>query len=136
MQPQQTQSFNKTEKLCNDKLIQRLFFRGRSFFVYPFKVIWVYVDDNDRFEGKYPAKVLLTVSKKRFKHAVKRNRIKRLMREAYRKNKYFLYDKLSSNNRKIALAFVYTAKDILDYHETKKKINLSIQRLCQEIDKL
>ncbi len=133
MQPQHPQSFKKTERLCSEKLIRKLFSGDSSFFTYPFKVIWVYVDDNDKFEGEYPAKVLFTVSKKRFKLAVQRNRVKRLMREAYRKNKHLLYNKLSLNKRKIALAFVYTANDILDYHETKKKINLSIQRLCEEI---
>lgn len=136
MQPRPSQSFKKTERLCNVKLIKKLFTTGSSFFEHPFKVIYVLIDDNDRFDGGFPAKVLFTVPKRKFKLAVHRNKLKRLMRESYRKNKYILYDALNLKKHKIALAFIFTGSTIPDFHHVEKKINQSILRLSQNIDKL
>jgi ribonuclease P protein component len=136
MQPRPSQTFKKAERLCNVKLINKLFTSGSSFFEYPFKVIYVFVDDNDRFDGDYPAKVIFTVPKRKFKLAVHRNKVKRLMRESYRKCKHELYDHLNLKKHKIALAFIYTGNTIPNFHQLEKKINLSIQRLSQNIDKL
>ena len=75
--------FNKKERLCSSKLIEELSKNGRSFLVYPFKVIWLTTE----FEDQVPAKILFAVAKKRHKKAVARNKIKRLLRESYRINK-------------------------------------------------
>src|SRR5580698_8922914 len=78
-----TYTFTKEERLCNKKLIHELFHKGSSFLCYPFKVSWLAVAEPQQF----PAQVLLSVSKKRFKHAVDRNLLKRRIREAYRLGK-------------------------------------------------
>ena len=127
------QTFAKVERLCNKSLIDKLFTRGRSFFQYPFKVVFVHVDANDKFSGEYPAKVLISVSKRHFKKAVDRNRIKRLVRESYRKNKVLLYNELEKSDLKLTIGILFTGKTIPTYHETEKKIINIIHRLILEL---
>ncbi len=78
----QKYTFKKEERLCSVKLIQSLFHNGSSFVVYPFRVVW-----KVQIKPESGTQVLISVSKRRFKHAVTRNRIKRVMREAYRLEK-------------------------------------------------
>ncbi len=129
------QTFSKAEKLCNKKLIDKLFTRGASFFNYPFKVIYFYAEANDSFTANYPAKILFTTSKKRFKKAVDRNRIKRLLRESYRKNKSPLYEALDKKGLKLAIGLIYNSKELPLYSEVEKKIIAIIHRLTLEINK-
>ena len=119
-------TFQKKERLCKRKLIKHLFSHEvEKFFVYPFKVAYLPSD----FPENIPVKVLIVVSKKYHPHAVKRNYIKRMMREAYRKNKHILYECLSSKNTQIALMLNYTEQDILTYKKIEGKIILTLQRL-------
>ena len=77
------QTFRKNERLCRKTSIDELFSKGQSFFVYPFKISWIIAQED---EGS-PAQVLISVPKRNFKKAVKRNQIKRLIREVYRKER-------------------------------------------------
>ena len=86
------------------------------------------------FESKYPAKVAFSVPKKIFKRAVKRNLLKRRMREAYRLNKLPLYEFLTINNIKISLLFVYLAKDIKSFSEIEDNMLNLIKQLKDMID--
>lgn len=122
------QTFKKEERLCSRTLIKELFDNGSSFTVYPFKAIW----ENTTFEEHYPVKVIISVSKRNFKRAVDRNRIKRLIREAYRKNKIILYEALKRHDKKCLLAIIYTAKHEMSYKEIELKIILTLQRLIKE----
>lgn len=103
--------------------------KGKSFASSPFRVVWLQTG----FPGKYPASVLFSVSKKKIKTAVSRNRIKRRMREAYRKNKHILYEPMLPAGKKIALAFIYTSSAESLYTDIERKIILSLQRLAEEI---
>lgn len=129
-----SQTFTKDERLCRQRVIQKLFSSGISFFEYPFKVIFIDVDKNELIQGKYNAQCLFSVSKRIFKRAVQRNHVKRLMREAYRKNKFLLYEKLESEERKIALAIIFTGKIIPEYAWLEVKIINIIKRLTQELN--
>src|ERR1700761_5989227 len=105
-------TFKKEERLCNKKLIEKLYHNGSSFLCYPFRVAWLPVDALT----PYPAQVLFSVSKKRFKKAVDRNQIKRRMREVYRLNKQLsFYDVLVEQDKHIVLSLGYIGKDIADY---------------------
>lgn len=130
----QSQKFSKTERLCRHRVIQKLFSDGISFFEYPFKVIFIDVDKNEMIQGKHPAQCLFSVSKRIFKKAVQRNTVKRLMREAYRKNKTLLYERLESEDRKIAIALIFTGKTIPEYAWLELKIINIIKRLTQELN--
>jgi ribonuclease P protein component len=129
------QTFTKTEKLCSKMLTDKLFKKGKSFFIYPFKVIYRVVDDNDKFTGSYPAKILVSVSKRNFKRAVDRNHIKRLVRESYRKNKGLLYETLDRKEVKITIGIIFTGKQSPTYAEIEKKIIQVIHRLILDFKK-
>lgn len=75
------------------------------------------------------------VSKKKFKQAVLRNRIKRRVREAFRKNKLPLNAYLEKNNKSMLLGLIYTGETILPYQETERKLILILQRLIEQDEK-
>ena len=115
-------SFTKEERLCNKRLIDELFHNGSSFLCYPFKVSWMTVSQPQEF----PAQVLFSVPKKRFKSAVDRNLLKRRMREAYRLNKeQYLYSSLITIDKRIVFSVGYIGKEIADsdlIHEKMLKL--------------
>ncbi len=86
------------------------------------------------FEAKQPAKAAFSVPKRIFKRAVKRNLLKRRMREAYRLNKLPLYEFLTINNIKISLLFVYLAKDIKSFGEIEDNMLDIVKQLKDKID--
>jgi ribonuclease P protein component len=122
-----TQGFKKQERLCSKKSIDILFAEGLSFYVNPLKVKW----KNEEFNVNFPAKVLIVVPKRYFKKAVIRNKIKRQLREAYRKNKNILIDCLLIQQKSVSMAVIYTGKDISAYNAIEDKIILILQRLKQ-----
>ena len=79
----------------------------------------------------HPVELLISVSKRNFKRAVDRNRIKRLIREAYRKNKEILYNGLCERDKTLLLGLIYTPKTILKYKDIDRKIILILQRLIK-----
>ena len=125
-------TFKKEERLCNKKLIDKLFHNGSSFLCYPFKASWLLIDEPMQF----PVQILFSVSKRRYKHAVDRNLIKRRMRDVYRLNKQkHLYDTLNSSNKKIVLSVGFIGKEIAEYDFSEKKMLKLLTQLCDEISK-
>lgn len=121
------QTFGKKEKLCSKSAIDKLFNEGSSFFISPIKVLMLcspsQVDE--------PVKVLITVPKKYLRNAVDRNRIKRLIRESYRKHKSLLANWKKADTE-VALAFIYTSKKLISYKETESTIERILQRILQQ----
>ena len=124
-------SFRKDEILRKKKLIDRLFAEGQSFFAYPFKVVFL---ENPVPESAYPVQILISVGKRSFKNAVDRNRVKRLIREGYRRHKHQLYEHLANSSGKYMLALVYTPGTIMPATDIELKIKHILSRLCNEID--
>ena len=122
------QTFKKEERLRDKKSINELFEKGSGFYIAPFKVVWI----ETTIENEFPARILITVSHRNFKKAVDRNRIKRIIREAYRKNKSILYERLNGSAKKIAFMLIYTREIIIPYKEVEDKIILILQRLAKE----
>jgi len=122
------QTFRKEERLHGKKQINRLFEEGDSFFKYPFRVFYLKEQTN---EPGLP-KVLISVSKRHFKKAVDRNKIKRRIREAYRKNKTPFAGWCINNRATVLLGLIYTGKTILSYAEIEKKIILILQHLIEQ----
>jgi len=125
------QTFRKDERLRKKILIAKLFQEGSSFFVYPFRVTWIPA----AVPGKNPAQVLISVPKQVMRKAVNRNKLKRRMREAYRKNKNILYEFLRENQGSLILCLTYTSKEILPYDLLQEKIIVLLQRLRIEYAK-
>ena len=112
------QTFSKEERLHEKKIIKELFEKGRVFYLGPFKVVWIHCE----YEGKYPAKVLISVPARNFKKATDRNYIKRMMREAYRKNKNIIYDAWEAPQSRIVFMLHYSEKIIISFNEVENKI--------------
>lgn len=98
-------SFPKKEKLKSKKLIEQLFAEGIGVTNYPIKLVYL----KTNFEDDSKCKVGVTASKRNFKSAVKRNRIKRLMRESYRLNKHLIFNNIEGN---FAFMFLYLGKEM------------------------
>ena len=120
------QTFTKAERLCSKILIDKLVQTGKSFNSFPFRVVWLEITENIA-----PVQVVISVPKRIFKTAVDRNRLKRLIREAYRRNKELLYDQL--NDKKILLMLIYTSKTKIEYHDMEEKLAETLERLFKNI---
>lgn len=118
------QTFSKAERLTSKILFERLVKNGNFFTVFPFKAIWL----EQKEDSTFPVQLAISVSKKRFKKAIDRNRIKRLTREAYRRHKQNLYEAFEGK-KKIILLLVFISSEIPEYKEVEDKIKLIIQRL-------
>jgi ribonuclease P protein component len=121
------QTFTKAERLCSKVLIDKLVEKGNPFQCFPFKLTWL-----EAQESEVPVQIIIGVPKRIFKRAVDRNKLKRRMREAYRKNKMILYDHL--NNKKILLMLIYTGKTIVDYKEIEEKLMLALNQLNKKLN--
>jgi len=123
-------TLKKEERLCNKRLIDGLYHNGSSFLCYPFKATWCLSD----MPAPFPAQVLFAVSKKRFKLAVDRNRVKRLMREAYRLSKHDqLYVYLAASQKNIVFSVGYIGKEIAPFNLIEKKMSKLLKQLCTSI---
>src|SRR6188472_1874814 len=107
------QTFRKSERLCSRKILETLAAKGRSIHLSPFRLVWLI----STLTKDVPAQIAFAVPKRLFKKAVDRNRIKRLMRESYRKNKSQLYSLISDRGVNVALLLVFTGKEMVDYQE-------------------
>ena len=121
--------FPKKQKLCGEKVIERLFANGKSISEKPFRAIWNFEKNNDQVF----VKSLIVVSKKRLKLAVDRNVLKRRIKEAYRLQKKQLECFLEGTNQQLNLAIIYQEEEILDYKTLEEKINLLLSRLIKEL---
>jgi len=119
-------TFKKEERLCSKKIFEELATGKNSFFSHPVKLIWL---NRATLPCDVPVQAAFTVPKRLFKKAVDRNRIKRIMREAYRLNKNDLYEYCNLNNKKFALLFVYVAKDSPNFNLMQEKLILLLQRV-------
>jgi ribonuclease P protein component len=122
-------TFRKAEKLCSQKIISALFQPGFFISKPPFRINVLFTDLPVK---AVPAQVVFVVGKKRFKRAVDRNRIKRLLREMYRKKKHEVYEALQAKHKTAALALFYTGTEMLTIG-SEKEFNLLITKLIHEI---
>ena len=120
--------FSKQERICNRNDFQFLISHGKSFFSYPFRCVFL------QAEADMPlVRIAVSVSKKRFKHAVDRNRVKRLMREAYRLEKTFLYQHLQEQPVKLDMLVIYTESKILNYQQFRKSMRGMMKKATGEL---
>ena len=100
---------------------------SRSFSIFPLRVVWLPVEKLDA-----PVSILVSVSKRRFKRAVKRNRVKRQIREAYRLNKTCLLTPLAEKGRRLAIAFIYLSDELMDSALIEEKMKVALVRIAEK----
>lgn len=127
-------TLGKEERLCSRKLIDSLFKGGGSRAMSGFPLRMVYAV-TERHEGELAAQILVSVPKRCFKRAVKRNRIKRLVREAYRLNKHILADALERHEPQMSatMAFIYTDSHLHDYATVEQRVRNLLTRLSERL---
>lgn len=116
--------FGRKEKLKSRKQIEELFLNGKNFSVFPLRVTYQFLPSDETI-----VQVGVTAGKKYFKKAVDRNRIKRLIREAYRLQKKDLVEALKQKGQKGFLFFMYTDKTIASFSTVKEAMNKALKRL-------
>ena len=115
--------FSKKERLCSNSDIERLFEENNYFIHEKIKVYWNFIlSEENNIE------VLFSVPKKITPKAVNRNKIKRLIKESFRKNK-----NLIKNKNKLQLAFVYLSPEIPNFNSLEEKIKVILQRLNNQL---
>ena len=121
-------TFRKRERMVSNLLIEALFDSGKSRSVSAFPLRAVY-QTSERREGSAPVQVLISVPKKRFHHAVDRNRVKRQIREAYRRHKELLWQQIP-DDKMVLLGFVWLSDRHSPTAEVEKRIVSILQRIA------
>jgi ribonuclease P protein component len=116
------------ERLKSRKSIEQLFREGKSFSLFPFRVLYLV-----NTSATPSLQTGFTVSSKYFKKAVDRNRVKRLMREAYRLQKQDLKDRSREQNINLAVFFMYVGKELPEYDLVFSKTGAAMKRLIKII---
>ena len=122
-------TFRKRERMVSNLLIEALFENGSSQSVSAFPLRAVY-QTVERREGHAPVQILISVPKKRFKHAVDRNRVKRQIREAYRQHKQLLWERLA-DHQEMLLGFIWLS----DRHYPTRDVESRVVRILEKVKK-
>lgn len=123
-------TLHKAERLNSKLAIENLFSgRAKSLSVFPLRAVFIPVEINENT----PAAILISVPKKRFKRAVKRNRVKRQVREAYRKNKHELSHFLRERHSGVHLAFIYLDDKLRPSEEIECKVKILLDRVMDRL---
>ena len=122
-------SLSRGERLKSVVKTQKLFLKGKSFKIFPFHVYYRLSNNAEIIKNQF----VISVGKHFFKHAVDRNRMKRLVREAYRKNKQLVYLLSEEKNVFFNVGFVYKSSSKLDYVEIEKIVIQALNMLKEKI---
>lgn len=120
-------TFNKIERLCSKKIIDRLFLEGSSVFSFPLKMVYI----ETQLPAIVPVQAGFSVGKRNFKLAVQRNLIKRRMREVYRLNKAEFYKEMGE--KQVAVFFIFTGKTIPEYNQIEVAVKKGIKKILSEL---
>jgi ribonuclease P protein component len=123
-------TFNKSQHLCGETTISQLFREGKAFLVFPLRVVYRVMPREDA--DKRPAvRVLTSVPKKQFKHAVDRNRFKRLIREAYRLQQNEPNEVLESKGLVMDVAFTAVHNQLPEFDFLKSRMAKILFKLVE-----
>jgi ribonuclease P protein component len=122
-------TFKKHERLKSRKLIDQLFQEGKSFGIYPLRLIWL---ETELPLAQISVQTSFAVPKRRFAKATARNRIKRKIREAFRLKKYHLDRALEDQERNFAFMILYTGKEDLAYDQIERAMIGLVKRFLKK----
>ncbi len=121
-------TLGKQERLKSKILLGKLYKEGNSVKVFPLRMVFL----QEAHTSDYPAQVGVSVPKRNFKKAVSRNRIKRLLRETYRKQKYIVYDTI---DKPYVFMISYIGKEEFSYADIEKKMQKLLALFVIEVKK-
>ncbi len=125
--------FQRGEKLKSRKEIERLFQAGsQACMQYPLRLVW---RPMERKRSDFPVQMTVSVAKKRFKRAPDRNRIKRLVREAYRLQKPLLYERLGEPENQLAWMIIFIGKEMPEYRRIEKSMRKLQSKFFRQYEK-
>ena len=139
-------TLKKSERLTSRLIIDKLFAGGNaSMATFPLRVVCMRMEKKDGEdkgmeqknvgkEGVPPVSILVSVPKKRFRHAVDRNRMKRLVREAYRTNKHVLWNTLEGKDYRLAVAFVCITDELPSFYSVNKSMKKALARIADKLN--
>ncbi|WP_147677030.1 ribonuclease P protein component [Algibacter pacificus] len=119
-------TYSKKEKLKSKKLIDKLFTEGNSVSAYPLRMVYL----STSFDDAVIAKTGVSVSKRNFKKAPDRNRIKRLLRECYRLNKAEYFNNVTNQ---YTFMILYIGKEKPTYSEVETKMKQLFEKFSNKI---
>lgn len=121
----------KAERLVSRKLTETLFggSQSRSFVSYPLRAVYMTVP---RSEGGQPVQILISVPKKRFHHAVDRNRVKRQVREAFRRHKHPLCDAVRPDEQ-LVVAFLWQSATHFPTSAVEQHVVSILRRITEKL---
>lgn len=133
----------KSERLTSQLVIDKLFAGGNaSMAAFPLRIVYMQMEkeeqsgdaEHDESLKHPPVSILVSVPKKRFRHAVDRNRMKRLVREAYRLNKHILWNALQEKNFRLAIAFVCITDTLPTFRSVNKSMRKALIRIGERVE--
>lgn len=118
--------FSRNSRIKSSLIIKQLVDSRKSIFAYPLKCYYDFVPT----ETPAPPALAVVVPKKRFKHAVDRNRLKRLMREAFRLNRSASLQQLTPSVQ-LQMCWIFVGKELADQETVSQAATSIMQKLCQ-----
>ena len=128
MQTTERYFLRKEDKLKSRKAIDELFKKGKSFSYFPLKVVWLPSNKNGTLQAG------IGVSSRHFKKAVNRNRIKRLVREAWRLQKNNLQHQLLDKDKRLSIFFLYVGRELPAYDVIHASVGNAVKRFLKWTD--
>ena len=128
---QQKYKLTKEERISSKIEIDRLFTEGNSFIVYPLRV--VYIENTSLKEKGVNVSIMANVPKRKFKRAVKRNHLKRLIKECFRLNKSEFIEKVAGQSKYISIAFLYLSHEEKKFSEIETAMKQALETLSSKI---
>ena len=124
-------TFRKRERMVSQRLIDDLFAGGssRSVAAFPLRAVYKL---RERNEHEAPLQMLISVPKKHFHHAVDRNRVKRQVREAWRRHKSLLVEAVASD-KQLLVAFVWLSDSMLSTQDVEERVAGIVKRLQEKL---
>ena len=121
--------FKKEERIVSNLLIETLFEKGnsQSLSAYPLRAVYLRTEHR---EGCAPVQLLISVPKKKFKHAVDRTRVKRQIREAYRKNKALLEGTVDEGQM-LLIAIIWLSDKHYATNEVEKRVINLLKKMAK-----
>lgn len=125
-------TLRKAERVYKRSDVKRLFEgNGKSFSIFPLRVVYMPAGSENEDSS---ARILISVPKRCFKRAAKRNRVKRQIRESYRLNKHLLSQSLKDSSKGVMIAFIWLDKELHTSEEVASKVKIALNRIAEKMN--